>query len=147
MRDKIIKRFAAGTCSVCMLYALTYSAVKGLGSGEAETPTSNIGEAAATQTTQYDASETNSAITVETTLSAPDATTSSESVSSQTDTSQTVSSESDSSGSAPPTLSQYLSSLRCSGCRHNCLLVNPRCMRGKSKAQAATTEYYELYGD
>ncbi len=57
-----------------------------------------------------------------------------------------VSSQTDTSGT-PPTLSQYLSALRCGGCRHNCLLVSPRCMKGRTKAQSATVEYYETYGE
>ena len=46
----------------------------------------------------------------------------------------------------PPTLSQFLSALRCGGCRHNCSLLSPRCMRGRSKQQAATVEYTQTYG-
>ena len=56
-------------------------------------------------------------------------------------------SEQDSGSSGnPPTLAQYLSSLRCGGCRHNCCLISPRCMKGKSKMQAATAQYEETYG-
>ena len=50
------------------------------------------------------------------------------------------------SGGAVPTLSQFLSRLTCGGCRHRCLLVNPRCMKGRAKAESATVEYYEIYG-
>ena len=46
----------------------------------------------------------------------------------------------------PPTLAQYLSALRCGGCRHNCCLISPRCMKGKSKMQTATVQYEETYG-
>ena len=46
----------------------------------------------------------------------------------------------------PPTLNQFLSGLRCGGCGHNCSLLNPRCMRGRSKAERAQTEYAETYG-
>ena len=46
----------------------------------------------------------------------------------------------------PPTLAQFLSTLRCGGCRHGCLLINPRCMKGRSKAQSATLEYQQTYG-
>lgn len=46
----------------------------------------------------------------------------------------------------PPTLAQYLSTLRCGGCRHDCCLISPRCMKGRSKAQSATLEYRQTYG-
>lgn len=46
----------------------------------------------------------------------------------------------------PPSLSQFLSALRCGGCGHNCSLLNPRCMRGRSKAEAAQAEYTQTYG-
>ena len=50
------------------------------------------------------------------------------------------------SGGDVPTLSEYLSLLICGGCRHNCSLVNPRCMKGSAKAESATEEYYAIYG-
>ena len=50
------------------------------------------------------------------------------------------------SGGDVPTLSQFLSQLTCGGCRHRCLLVNPRCMKGRATAESATVEYYEIYG-
>ena len=50
------------------------------------------------------------------------------------------------SGGDVPTLSEYLSLLICGGCRHNCSLVSPRCMKGRSKAESATVEYYAIYG-
>ncbi len=45
-----------------------------------------------------------------------------------------------------PTQEQFLRNMTCGGCRHNCLLVNPRCMKGRAKAESATVEYYETYG-
>lgn len=62
---------------------------------------------------------------------------------------QTDSSDSEQNSSAsgdPPTLNQFLSALRCGGCGHNCSLLNPRCMRGRSKAERAQTEYAQTYG-
>jgi hypothetical protein len=44
-----------------------------------------------------------------------------------------------------PTLSEFLSQLRCGGCGRNCSLLNPRCGTGASKAQQAQTEYYATY--
>lgn len=45
-----------------------------------------------------------------------------------------------------PSLSEYLRGLRCSGCRHNCSLLSPRCMNGSRKASQAESAYYEIYG-
>ncbi len=45
-----------------------------------------------------------------------------------------------------PSLSDYLSGLRCSGCRHNCSLLSPRCMNGARKASQAESAYYATYG-
>lgn len=45
-----------------------------------------------------------------------------------------------------PTLEDYLRGLRCSGCRHNCSLLSPRCMNGARKASQAESAYYEAYG-
>ena len=46
----------------------------------------------------------------------------------------------------PPTLNEFLSAFRCGGCRHNCSLLNPRCMKGKTKKQNATAQYQATYG-
>ena len=46
----------------------------------------------------------------------------------------------------PPTLAQFLSAMRCGGCRHNCCLLSPRCMKGKTKMQNATVQYQQTYG-
>ena len=62
---------------------------------------------------------------------------------------QQKSSDSEQNSSAsgdPPSLNQFLSALRCGGCGHNCSLLNPRCMRGRSKAERAQTEYAQTYG-
>ena len=45
-----------------------------------------------------------------------------------------------------PSLADYLSGLRCSGCRHNCSLLSPRCMNGARKANQAESQYYQIYG-
>ncbi len=50
------------------------------------------------------------------------------------------------SGGDAPSLTEFLSTMICGGCRHNCSLVSPRCMKGRSKAESATVEYYETYG-
>ena len=41
-----------------------------------------------------------------------------------------------------PTLEEFLRGLRCSGCRHNCTLLSPRCMNGARKASQAESQYY-----
>ena len=61
------------------------------------------------------------------------------------DENELVFEQNDTSGDVP-TLEQFLRSMTCGGCRHNCLLVNPRCMKGRAKAESATVEYYETYG-
>ena len=45
-----------------------------------------------------------------------------------------------------PSLQEFLRGLRCSGCRHNCSLLSPRCMNGARKASQAETQYYQTYG-
>lgn len=45
-----------------------------------------------------------------------------------------------------PSLEEFLKNLRCSGCRHNCSLLSPRCMNGARKASQAESEYHEMYG-
>ena len=46
----------------------------------------------------------------------------------------------------PPSLNEFLSAFRCGGCRHNCSLLNPRCMKGRTKKQNAMIQYQETYG-
>lgn len=43
------------------------------------------------------------------------------------------------------TLSEYLSSLICTGCGKRCPLSHPRCGRGETRAAAATENYYDTY--
>lgn len=175
MKGKVMKRFAAGTCSVCMLYALAYSALSRSDSVKAESA-SAVTVLSSTQSAAQAAPEASASPPVLGSSNSAGYTgrrkhsdrsygaTESQTVT-QGDTSGTQSSSTDitaqsgssgdstaiagtdTAGSSPPTLAEYLSALRCSGCRHNCLLVNPRCMRGRSKAAAATNEYNQLYGD
>lgn len=44
-----------------------------------------------------------------------------------------------------PSLSEFLSQLRCGGCGKNCSLLNPRCGVGNQKAQQAEAEYVATY--
>ena len=61
------------------------------------------------------------------------------------DSSEQISSE-DEYQEEKPTLAEFLSGLRCSGCRHNCSLLSPRCMNGSRKASQAESTYYQTYG-
>lgn len=47
--------------------------------------------------------------------------------------------------STPPTLEEYLSGLRCTGCGRACFLLNPRCGKGQAQASRAAEEYNRLY--
>lgn len=65
-------------------------------------------------------------------------------VSASSDSTETL--QQDKAGDTPPSLQEFLSALRCSGCRHNCSLLNPRCRKGKTKQQNATVQYQQTYG-
>lgn len=45
----------------------------------------------------------------------------------------------------PPTLEEYLSGLRCTGCSRRCFLLNPRCGKGELQASKAKEEYNRIY--
>ena len=45
-----------------------------------------------------------------------------------------------------PTLEDYLSKITCTGCSKHCSLLYPQCGKGRSRAEAATQQYYEEYG-
>lgn len=53
----------------------------------------------------------------------------------------------DNTSSPPPTLKEYLSKLRCTGCGKRCFLLNPRCGKGEIQASRAEEEYNRLYID
>lgn len=46
-----------------------------------------------------------------------------------------------------PTLAEFFTGLRCSGCGKHCPLSHPRCGRGELQARQATEEYYQTYGE
>ena len=54
---------------------------------------------------------------------------------------------SDNTQKKPPTLEEYLSRLRCTGCSKRCVLTNPHCSKEEAKAATAETKYYEIYGE
>ena len=166
MRDKIIKRFAAGTIGVCFAYALIrqpFAVMKN--PNELMTAEQSVTTQSTTQpTTVY------SVTTVPTTMPTelPTEVTTSYTPTEQPETEviteplqeeiiedngftekepdEELLPEQNESGGDIPTLSQFLSTMICGGCRHNCPLISPRCMKGRAKAESATVEYYEIYG-
>ena len=166
MRDKIIKRFAAGTIGVCFAYALIrqpFAVMKN--PNELITEDQSVTTQSTTQpTTVY------SVTTVPTTLpetvpteiietypatEQPETEVITEpfqeeiiedNKSPEKEPEEELLPEQNESGGDVPTLSQYLSTMICGGCRHNCPLISPRCMKGRAKAESATVEYYETYG-
>lgn len=51
----------------------------------------------------------------------------------------------DDTASPLPTLEEYLSGLRCTGCGRRCFLLNPRCGKGEMQASQAKEEYNRIY--
>ena len=62
------------------------------------------------------------------------------------DTSESESASVVESSGSDPTLDEYLSTLRCTGCGKACLLTSPRCNRGVEQQEQATNDYYSIYG-
>lgn len=161
MRDKIIKRFAAGTIGVCFAYALIrqpFAVMKN--PSELMTADWNAASQSALQpTTAYSVTTVPPTLPEElpTEIMMTDPPTEAvteplqEEIIEDKDSSENESAEEllpqqNESGGDVPTLSQFLSTMICGGCRHNCSLVSPRCMKGRAKAESATVEYYETYG-
>ena len=170
MRDKIIKRFAAGTIGVCFAYALIrqpFAVMKN--PSELMTANQSVATQSATEpTTVYsvttvpmtlpeelpkEITETDPPTEEEVEQPETEAVTEplQEEIIEDKDSSENESAEEllpqqNESGGDVPTLSQFLSTMICGGCRHNCSLVSPRCMKGRAKAESATVEYYETYG-
>ena len=170
MRDKIIKRFAAGTIGVCFAYALLrqpFAVMKD--PGELITPNGSVATQSMTQpTTDYSVTTVPPTLAEElpTEIMITDPPTKEAFEQPETEAiteplqeeiiedSEIPENESDEellpqqneSGGDVPSLTQFLSTLICGGCRHNCSLISPRCMKGRAKAESATVEYYETYG-
>ena len=174
MRDKIIKRFAAGTIGVCFAYALIrqpFAVMKDpseLMTADWSAAAQSATQSATVPTTVY------SVTTVPPTLPEEQPTEITETYppteeaaeqyeteaitqplqeeiiedndSSENEFDEEIMPQQNESGGDVPSLTQFLSSLICGGCRHNCPLVSPRCMKGRAKAESATVEYYETYG-
>ncbi len=173
MRTKIIKRFAAGTVGICFAYALIrqsiaavnnpnevlaeWKAVKPSVVSEATQPESSYPETTAAETYRTEEytreQHKNLFIGEEETTQPAEEMTEAPSTEIIEDYASSENSEEDEQlapqtegGGDVPTLTQFLSMMSCGGCRHNCLLVSPRCMKGRAKAESATVEYYETYG-
>ena len=170
MRDKIIKRFAAGTIGVCFAYALIrqpFAVMKN--PSELMTADWNTASQSASQpTTVYSmttvpptlAEELPTEIVItdpptEEEVEQPETEVITEpsqeeiiedNESSENESDEELLPQQNESGGDVPSLTQFLSTLICGGCRHNCSLVSPRCMKGRAKAESATVEYYETYG-
>ena len=174
MRTKILYRLATGTCSVCLCYGLVVQALNGDMAAEALTPGMSVYEPlkiiAETQSPSPSAFPYERASTQDfpsgrkgkhrgmrgewAQPSEPFAPfTPAESgdeekkrVQEENGDTEDQGAQQTNSAGDPPTLSQFLSGLRCGGCRHNCCLLSPRCMKGRSKQQSATVQYAQAYG-
>ena len=165
MRDKILKRFAVGTIGVCFAYALIRQpfAVMNdpselIAADWKKTEPTVIVQATQPATTAPTVSPTELFIQYQAETAAP-TTVPTEAVTEAPVEEYYEDNGSDDgveeewqeeheqqSGGDVPSLSEFLSLMICGGCRHNCSLVSPRCMKGRSKAESATVEYYEIYG-
>ncbi len=170
MRDKILKRFAAGTVGVFFAYALIKQPFAVMndpgaliaGDWKKTEPTAVVqatqpATAAPTVSPtelfmQYQA-QTVDPEEIPTELMAEEVTEASEEEYNEEEASQDDDNDAEwqpepeeQSGGDAPSLTEFLSTMICGGCRHNCSLVSPRCMKGRSKAESATVEYYETYG-
>ncbi|MEE1173266.1 MAG: hypothetical protein U0K87_13035 [Ruminococcus sp.] len=170
MRDKIIKRFAAGTIGVCFAYALIrqpFAVMKNpseLMTADWSAATQSTTQIATVPTTIYPVTTVPETLPDELPTEIIETYPATEQPETEAVTeplkekiiedSEIPENESDEellpqqneSGGDVPTLSQFLSTMICGGCRHNCSLVSPRCMKGRAKAESATVEYYETYG-
>ena len=172
MRMKIIRRFAAGTIGVCFTYALIRMPIAAINNPrETLAEWSKSIPAVTTEATQpetrYSATEYTTTIPETTYYQAPTEQTTAAQTTSPTEAfteavqneqiseddrstdnnyEEEWNNEPENAGGDVPTLEQFLQSMSCGGCRHNCLLISPRCMKGRAKAESATVEYYETYG-
>ena len=166
MRDKIIKRFAAGTIGVCFAYALLrqpFAVMKN--PSELMTADWNAASQSASQpTTAYSVTTVPPTLPTEIEdtdppqdygIEQPETEAITEPLQEEiiedkdsfgNESDEEIAPQQNESGGDVPSLTQFLSTLICGGCRHNCSLVSPRCMKGRAKAESATVEYYETYG-
>ncbi len=171
MRDKIIKRFAAGTIGVCFAYALIrqpfavmndpselITAEQSVTVPDTTQPTTlySVTTVPPTLPEEQPTQPATTAPATEVPATEPPATEAltapvqeeviEDGSSFEEEQEEEINPQENESGGDVPTLSQFLSNLICGGCRHNCPLIRPRCMEGRAKAESATVEYYEIYG-
>lgn len=169
MRDKILKRFAAGTVGVLFAYALIKQPFAVMSDPSAliaadwkKTEPTAVIQPTQPSTTAPTVSPTELFLQYQEEMYAPTeipteppteaVTEAPEEVYYEDNNSQNGNDEEwqpepeQQSGGDVPSLTEFLSTMICGGCRHNCSLVSPRCMKGRSKAESATVEYYEIYG-
>ena len=169
MRDKILKRFAAGTVGVFFAYALIKQPFAVMNDPSAliaadwkKTEPTTVIQATQPATTAPTVSPTELFLQYQEEMYAPTeipteppteaVTEAPEEVYYEDNNSQNGNDEEwqpepeQQSGGDVPSLTEFLSTMICGGCRHRCSLVSPRCMKGRSKAESATVEYYEIYG-
>ena len=169
MRDKIIKRFAAGTVGVLFAYALIKQPFAVMSDPSAliaadwkKTEPTAVIQPTQPYTTAPTVSPTELFLQYQEEMYAPTeiptehpteaVTEAPEEVYYEDNNSQNGNDEEwqpepeQQSGGDVPSLTEFLSTMICGGCRHNCSLVSPRCMKGRSKAESATVEYNEIYG-
>ena len=150
MRNKIIKRFAAGTIGVCFAYALIrqpFAVMKNpdelitAASQSATQPTTVYSVTTVPPTDVFNEESETEVITEPFQEEITE-----DKSSDENEPEEEIAPQQNESGGDVPTLTQFLSNLTCGGCRHNCPLISPRCMKGRAKAESATVEYYETYG-
>ncbi|WP_373485402.1 hypothetical protein [Acetobacterium malicum] len=171
MKIKIIKQFGAAIAALLIVYgvvATTYRSYEQVLAAQVEIPPAIVvkntvadGETESTVTTVAANTASVAAVTTETvTATVPETTTVAVAVEPETPVvvgaaepaetpalveatpavTEPVVTEPD-----VPSLSEFMSQLRCGGCGKNCSLLNPRCGVGNQKAQQAEAEYYATY--
>lgn len=170
MRDKILKRFAVGTVGVLFAYALIKQPFAVMSDPSAliaadwkKTEPTTVVQATQPSSAAPTVSPTELFMQYQAQTAVPEEMPTESPTEAVTEAPEEVYYEEDSSqdddndaqwqpepeqqsGGDAPSLTEFLSTMICGGCRHNCSLVNPRCMKGRSKAESATVEYYETYG-
>ncbi len=160
MKNKIIRQFAAAVAALLIVYGVgvnTFHSYEQVMAAQAEIPPAIVVKNNAA------VGESESVTTVVTSNTASTAATTSETATTETE-SVTVAAaapvetpaiaEATPAVTEPvvtelepdvPSLSEFMSQLRCGGCGKNCSLLNPRCGVGNQKAQQAEAEYYATY--
>ena len=168
MRTKIINRLAAGTIGVCFAYALirqpfavmrnpdelmtsdrsavTQTATQPATAYSVTTIPRELPEDTASEIYPSEKPDTESTETEDITEPIGQEEITEDKKTNENNTEEELQPQQNQSGGDVPTLAQFLSTMTCGGCRHNCPLVSPRCMKGRAKAESATVEYYETYG-